>query len=209
MKLPGKHNNETDQEGVDSIRFYLVIERKPLFYTVNLIIPCMLITSLAIFVFVLPSESGKFISFISLGKSLHEKWTLHSGEKMSLCISVLLALTVFLLLISKSGFWRELLKIDWPCKKLKPKLIPPTSLDVPLIGRFLMFTMVLVTASIVASVCVLNIHYRGPSTHVKGWLCQNVKSYKTFETASNFVFLIYTIRLKSWKIKFCMTSKSN
>ena len=64
---------------------------------------------------------------------------------MSLCISVLLALTVFLLLISK--------------------LIPPTSLDVPLIGRFLMFTMVLVTASIVASVCVLNIHYRGPSTH--------------------------------------------
>lgn len=66
--------------------------------------------SLAIFVFVLPSESG---------------------EKMSLCISVLLALTVFLLLISK--------------------LIPPTSLDVPLIGRFLIFTMVLVTASIVAS----------------------------------------------------------
>ena len=67
---------------------------------------------------------------------------------MSLCISVLLALTVFLLLISK--------------------LIPPTSLDVPLIGRFLMFTMVLVTASIVASVCVLNIHYRGPSTHDYG-----------------------------------------
>ena len=86
--------------------------------------------SLAIFVFVLPSESG---------------------EKMSLCISVLLALTVFLLLISK--------------------LIPPTSLDVPLIGRFLIFTMVLVTASIVASVCVLNIHYRGPSTHdMPKWL---------------------------------------
>ena len=70
----------------------------------------LICSSLAIFVFVLPSESG---------------------EKMSLCISVLLALTVFLLLISK--------------------LIPPTSLDVPLIGRFLIFTMVLVTASIVAS----------------------------------------------------------
>ena len=60
VKLPGRHNNNTDQNGVDSIRFYLVIERKPLFYTVNLIIPCMLITSLAIFVFVLPSESGKW-----------------------------------------------------------------------------------------------------------------------------------------------------
>ena len=59
VKLPGRHNNNTDPYGVDSVRFYLVIERKPLFYTVNLIIPCMLITSLAIFVFVLPSESGK------------------------------------------------------------------------------------------------------------------------------------------------------
>ena len=78
----------------------------------------------------------------------HVIYYVRLGEKMSLCISVLLALTVFLLLISK--------------------LIPPTSLDVPLIGRFLMFTMVLVTASIVASVCVLNIHYRGPSTHDYG-----------------------------------------
>ena len=37
-----------------------VLRITALFYTVNLIIPCMLITSLAIFVFVLPSESGKY-----------------------------------------------------------------------------------------------------------------------------------------------------
>ena len=106
------------------------------------------IFSLAIFVFVLPSESG---------------------EKMSLCISVLLALTVFLLLISK--------------------LIPPTSLDVPLIGRFLIFTMVLVTASIVASVCVLNIHYRGPSTPEWKILCRMLKKSifgKHFDTSPKF-----------------------
>ncbi|CBY22842.1 unnamed protein product [Oikopleura dioica] len=127
--LPARKTT-TDNDKMDKVRFDIVMKRKPLFYTVNLIVPCVLITCLAIFVFVLPSESG---------------------EKMSLCISVLLALTVFLLLISK--------------------LIPPTSLDVPLIGRFLIFTMVLVTSSIVTSVCVLNIHYRSPQTHdMPKWL---------------------------------------
>ena len=114
---------------------------------------------------------------------------------MSLCISVLLALTVFLLLISK--------------------LIPPTSLDVPLIGRFLMFTMVLVTASIVASVCVLNIHYRGPSTHdmpkwVRRIFLQILPKYIFVNKHLNFTvdadFIVHTMSrwvnyfLKLWKI---------
>lgn len=60
--------------------------------------------------------------------------------QVSLCSSILLSLTVFFLLLAE--------------------IIPPTSLAIPLLGKYLLFTMILVTLSIWITVCVLNVHFR-------------------------------------------------
>ena len=48
---------------------------------------------------------------------------------------------------------------------LVTEINPPTSFVTPLIGKYLLFTMVLVTLSIIVTVFVLNVHFRSPATH--------------------------------------------
>merc|ERR1712165_256963 len=127
MKVPAVRNEKyypCCEEPYPDIIFYLHLRRKSLFYTVNVIIPCVGISFLTVLVFYLPSDSG---------------------EKVSLSISILLSLTVFFLLLAE--------------------IIPPTSLVVPLLGKFVLFTMILDTFSICVTVVVLNVHFRSPQTH--------------------------------------------
>ncbi|TKC37055.1 hypothetical protein EI555_007420 [Monodon monoceros] len=95
--IPGKRSEkfyECCKEPYPDVTFTVTIRRRTLYYGLNLLIPCVLISALALLVFLLPADSG---------------------EKISLGITVLLSLTVFMLLVAE--------------------IMPATSDSVPLIGK--------------------------------------------------------------------------
>ncbi|CAG0901773.1 unnamed protein product, partial [Darwinula stevensoni] len=122
--LSSEGNSRLAFSSLADIYFNITMRRKTLFYTVNLIIPSVGISYLSVLVFYLPADSG---------------------EKVVLCISVLLSQTIYFLFISE--------------------ITPPTSFALPLLGRYLLFTMLMVALSVLLTVLILNIHYRKPSTH--------------------------------------------
>ncbi|CAL8243385.1 unnamed protein product [Lota lota] len=125
VKATGGRGLRTDgSASYPTITYSFIIRRLPLFYTLFLIIPCIGLSFLTILVFYLPSNGG---------------------EKISLCTSVLVSLTVFLLVIEE--------------------IIPSSSKVIPLIGEYLVFTMIFVTLSIVITVFAINVHHRSSSTH--------------------------------------------
>ena len=65
------------------ITFNVTMRRKTLFYTVNLIIPCMGISFLTVLVFYLPSDSGEKVSLsqINNGQSLSFSFSIEGDIK--------------------------------------------------------------------------------------------------------------------------------
>uniref|UniRef100_A0A8C6T4U2 Uncharacterized protein n=1 Tax=Neogobius melanostomus TaxID=47308 RepID=A0A8C6T4U2_9GOBI len=110
------------------ISFTLQLKRRASFYIFNLLLPCMMISFLAPLGFYLPADSG---------------------EKVSLGVTVLLALTVFQLLVAES--------------------MPPSE-SVPLIGKYYIATMTMVTASTALTIFIMNLHHCGPEARpVPDW----------------------------------------
>lgn len=112
------------------VTFTIVMRRKTLYYLFNIIFPCLWLTILSLLGFWLPPDSG---------------------EKITLGITVLLAFSVFMLLIAEN--------------------MPATSEFVPLIGIYLTVTMGMTSLSIILTVFVLQLHHVGPHQRpVPRWL---------------------------------------
>uniref|UniRef100_A0A8C5PNU6 Cholinergic receptor nicotinic gamma subunit n=1 Tax=Leptobrachium leishanense TaxID=445787 RepID=A0A8C5PNU6_9ANUR len=75
------HQFTPDDVNYQEIVFFLIIQRKPLFYVINIIVPCVLISFVSILVYFLPAKAG--------------------GQKCTVSINILLAQTVFLFLIAQ------------------------------------------------------------------------------------------------------------
>ncbi|KFV81537.1 Neuronal acetylcholine receptor subunit alpha-7, partial [Struthio camelus australis] len=122
--VPGKRNElyyECCKEPYPDVTYTVTMRRRTLYYGLNLLIPCVLISALALLVFLLPADSG---------------------EKISLGITVLLSLTVFMLLVAE--------------------IMPATSDSVPLIAQYFASIMVIVGLSVVVTVLVLQFHHHDP-----------------------------------------------
>ncbi|XP_042890198.1 neuronal acetylcholine receptor subunit alpha-10-like [Penaeus japonicus] len=130
-------------EPYPDITFTIKLRRRPMFYVFNLILPCVLINGIALLVFYVPSESG---------------------EKVTLGISALLSMTVFLMTIRES--------------------LPPTE-KTPLISMYYGVTICLVSFASGMSVLTLNIHHRG----VRGMEVPHVVKRLVLGWVSKLVFL--------------------
>ena len=115
------------KEPYPSITLNIRIRRRALFYLFNLVIPCGVIALLASLAFFLPSNNG---------------------ERISLVVTVLLSLTVYMLIVSEA--------------------MPPTSEVVPLIGKFYISTMVLIALTLIAVCVSLNCYEQ--ERRMPGWL---------------------------------------
>ncbi|XP_056328371.1 neuronal acetylcholine receptor subunit alpha-9-II [Danio aesculapii] len=101
------------------ITYTVLLQRRSSFYIINLLLPCFLISFLAPLSFYLPADSG---------------------EKVSLGVTVLLALTVFQMMVAES--------------------MPPSE-SVPLIAKYYIATMTMITASTALTIFIMNIHFCG------------------------------------------------
>nr|XP_012219899.1 PREDICTED: neuronal acetylcholine receptor subunit alpha-7-like isoform X5 [Linepithema humile] len=155
--MPGKKNTIMYQccpEPYVDVTFTIQIRRRTLYYFFNLIVPCVLISSMALLGFTLPPDSG---------------------EKLTLGVTILLSLTVFLNLVAESMpttsdavplIGVTILLSLTVFLNLVAETLPQVSDAIPLLGSYFNCIMFMVASSVVLTVLVLNYHHRSPDRYV-------------------------------------------
>ncbi|ESO92118.1 hypothetical protein LOTGIDRAFT_176763, partial [Lottia gigantea] len=117
-------------EPFPDVTFYIYLRRRIKYYFMNIIIPCIILSFLCLAGFLLPPESG---------------------EKITLGLSVLLTITVFMLMVADK--------------------MPQTSESISVISIYLMVVLTTSCLSVLSSVFILGIHHqRGKPHKVPTWL---------------------------------------
>lgn len=110
-----------DDQEYQEVVFFLIIQRKPLFYIINIIAPCVLFSSLCLLVYYLPAKGlpppmAKSLMCDCLLYCQFSFYSAAGGQKCTMSVATLLGQTVFLLLIAKK--------------------VPETSKAMPLIAKY-------------------------------------------------------------------------
>ncbi|XP_068693778.1 neuronal acetylcholine receptor subunit alpha-7-like [Montipora foliosa] len=115
-------------EPYPAITFEITIQRRSLFYINNLVVPCIVLALLTATAFLFPPETG---------------------ERISLTITILLGMTVFMIVVVDA--------------------IPPTSEATPLISTYFSVVMVEISLALLCTCISLNIKHRHPKVELTGW----------------------------------------
>lgn len=110
------------------VTYTVVVRRKVLFYMANLILPCIVLALLTVFSFYLPPESG---------------------ERVSLVITILLGLTVFMLVFTEN--------------------VPRTSEVIPLIVKYSFAVLCEVSLSLLVTCFVMRVYHKNPNRPLPLW----------------------------------------
>lgn len=116
-------------EPYPDLTFEIRIKRRTLFYINNLIVPCVVLALLTATAFLFPPETG---------------------ERISLMITILLGMTVFMIVVIEA--------------------IPSTSEVTPLISTYFSVVMIEVSLGLLCTCISLNIEHHHPKIQLTGWL---------------------------------------
>ncbi|XP_039276495.1 neuronal acetylcholine receptor subunit alpha-7 isoform X12 [Nilaparvata lugens] len=193
LGVPGKRNeiyyNCCPEPYID-ITFIIIIRRRTLYYFFNLIVPCVLIASMAVLGFTLPPDSGEKLSLGVPGR--------RSMRYYSCCPDDPYVDVTFQILIRRRTLF-YMVNLIVPCVMISSMTLlgftlpfecgekltlgvtillslsvfslmiadalPQTSEAIPLLGTYFNCIMFMVASSVVSTILILNYHHRNADTH--------------------------------------------